>query len=455
MLPENIRITFYATKQILKILCSLIIEMCKLSHYGNCDEETKNEEYCIFHKPNKNEEEAREFYEKFLRRFKHHKEKIEDELSEKRTRYVFEEDLDCKGFVFPEIREHAGFIFWNAKFLGNNEFSGAVFEGPIMFTGSVFEGSVDFSGTIFKDDVMFYEALFNGHVTFGKSLDKSGITIFEKSALFDKTIFRKGVWFNAELNNASFVETIFEGNVSFGDSLSATIFKKGVTFERAIFKKNVIFGATFRGFVSFIGTTFEGITDFSIKNEKYKFYDEMSFLFATFKRGIIMDIPSEWFKLPHAETEARRVQRICYEKEGKRDDADRMFLLEKRALRRARRMDAKEKSRIKYIYECIRSFVEFLIADLTCKYGTSWRRAILLWTGVVLAMFPFLYFISNGVKVGSFLNYFYFSIVTATTLGYGDFHPVGWGKALASMEAIFGTFMWAVFIAVFARKYMR
>jgi len=42
--------------------------MCKFERYGNCDEETKDQGYCIFHKPNKSEEEAREFYEKFLKK---------------------------------------------------------------------------------------------------------------------------------------------------------------------------------------------------------------------------------------------------------------------------------------------------------------------------------------------------------------------------------------------------
>lgn len=41
--------------------------MCKLEVFGDCDPETKNQEYCIFHKPNKTEEEAREFWKKFWR----------------------------------------------------------------------------------------------------------------------------------------------------------------------------------------------------------------------------------------------------------------------------------------------------------------------------------------------------------------------------------------------------
>ena len=76
----------------------------------------------------------------------------------------------------------------------------------------------------------------------------------------------------------------------------------------------------------------------------------------------------------------------------------------------------------------------------------SWRRAILLWISVVLVVFPFLYAVFNGVEVDSIGDYIYFSVVTATTLGYGDFHPIGIGKIFASMEAI--SFMWAAYIAV-------
>ncbi len=179
-----------------------------------------------------------------------------------------------------------------------------------------------------------------------------------------------------------------------------------------------------------------------------------------------IDIPSEWFRHPQAEAEACRVQRISYEKEGKKNDADRMFVRERRALRRAIRFSAKEKlkasksvkSKLKSILSLIKvygsSSMEWLIADLTCEYGTNWKRPVLLWVIVVLSS-SLIYWLTHSVpNAYDFLSYLYFSIVTATTLGYGDLHPVGIGRALASAEAIFGTFMWAVFLAVFARKYM-
>ena len=117
--------------------------------------------------------------------------------------------------------------------------------------------------------------------------------------------------------------------------------------------------------------------------------------------------------------------------------------------------------KIKAIFELIGVFVEWLLADVTCKYGTDWKRPIYLWLGVVFFC-AVLFWIGNGIvrvdesAASSFLESLYFSIVTITTLGYGDYRPKPeCFQFLAGFEAAFGMFMWAIFIAVFARKYMR
>ena len=358
--------------------------MCKLEEYGNCDEETKEQEYCIFHKPNKSEEEAREFYEKFLKKFKPKKEIIRVSGREI-ERLVFEEAVDCSGYVFPKIPEGVEFSFAFSVFKGDATFEGATFKGVAWFERATFEGDA---------------------------------------------------WFE--------------------------------------------------------GATFEGIANFWEKEEgsEYKFYSKLDFSNTEFRKGVFIDIPSEWFKLPSAEAEACRVQRISYEREGRKDDADRMFVRERRALRKAEVEEAKAnvrkvkeglkrlvassprkvervkaelkawfdliKATSKYLLAKGKSSLEFFIADLTCEYGTNWKRPVISWIFLVFFIFPLLYFILGGItKVSSPLDYLYFSIVTATTLGYGDLQPIGWCRLIASTEAIFGTFMWAVFLVVFARKYMR
>lgn len=54
-----------------------------------------------------------------------------------------------------------------------------------------------------------------------------------------------------------------------------------------------------------------------------------------------------------------------------------------------------------------------------------------------------------------FLSCLYYSIVTFTTLGYGDFTPVGISRAIAAFEAFTGSFTIALFVVVFVKKMTR
>ena len=57
---------------------------------------------------------------------------------------------------------------------------------------------------------------------------------------------------------------------------------------------------------------------------------------------------------------------------------------------------------------------------------------------------------------GGFLTCMYFSIVTFTTLGFGDIQPVtDAGRAVAGVEAFTGAFMIALFVLVFGRRMIR
>jgi hypothetical protein len=58
-----------------------------------------------------------------------------------------------------------------------------------------------------------------------------------------------------------------------------------------------------------------------------------------------------------------------------------------------------------------------------------------------------------GPILGNFLNCLYFSVVTFTTLGYGDFQPaVGLSRFFVSLEAIIGAITMALFVYTFARR---
>jgi hypothetical protein len=73
-------------------------------------------------------------------------------------------------------------------------------------------------------------------------------------------------------------------------------------------------------------------------------------------------------------------------------------------------------------------------------------------TGVVEAFDP-----ANSVaqNLAAFGDCLYFSIVTFTTVGYGDVVPLGLAKAVSAVEALSGNFIMALFVVVFVRKLAR
>ncbi len=90
----------------------------------------------------------------------------------------------------------------------------------------------------------------------------------------------------------------------------------------------------------------------------------------------------------------------------------------------------------------------------------SGRTLFVIWIFIVLA-FAFAYFVlstgdgHNGVTTlplmenaaKRFANAVYFSVVTATTVGYGDMVPLGFSRVLAASEAALGFFLFAVVIS--------
>ncbi len=54
-----------------------------------------------------------------------------------------------------------------------------------------------------------------------------------------------------------------------------------------------------------------------------------------------------------------------------------------------------------------------------------------------------------------FLEAFYFSAVTFTTVGYGDIVPIGLSKAVGILEAFCGIFIMPLFVVALSRKYLR
>lgn len=81
----------------------------------------------------------------------------------------------------------------------------------------------------------------------------------------------------------------------------------------------------------------------------------------------------------------------------------------------------------------------------------SLKGMLLTFALVVLGFagaFRVLGLVGHGIKGDpGILDAIYFSFVTISTLGYGDFHPEGWGKALAVLEVLAGLFFVGIFVS--------
>ena len=110
------------------------------------------------------------------------------------------------------------------------------------------------------------------------------------------------------------------------------------------------------------------------------------------------------------------------------------------------------------------------LVDWISGYGEKPRRVV-LFSMCLITVFSLVYFglgIEDGERligfdasasfvenVSEWLESLYFSVVTFTTLGYGDIAPVGTARIFAALEAFTGSFTMALFVVLFVKKMTR
>ena len=105
-------------------------------------------------------------------------------------------------------------------------------------------------------------------------------------------------------------------------------------------------------------------------------------------------------------------------------------------------------------------WLNFFFGDLICKYGTSYIR-VFFWSLVTIVLSAMLLLQQNSLAISgkavaaSFGDALYFSLVTFTTLGYGDFHAIGAMRFLAGAESFLGVILMSLFTVIVARKIIR
>lgn len=372
------------------------------------------------------------------------------------TRTIFNEDASFKKAKFSGIVD-----FGIAIFSGDANFGGAAFSEDAFFGKAIFSGDANFGEATFSMFVTFREAAFSKYSTFAQATIRnyadfvgvifsdtalfiqaifSGIIDFEKSTFtgypsFSEAAFNGDIKFvGASFVGANFTGSTFTGNTNFE---KATFNGWNTAFEKVTFTGNTTFDkVTFKGNITFERATFTGITAF----EKATFSQRVCFSLSQFN-GDRLTFRDAKFPDPVSQEEACRKAKIVLEKAGNREDAGYHFY---------REMDAKRKQKPWYIRDPEYIFVQGLFG-----YGVHPYRLLFWWFAIILA-FAGLYWAGNGIEGDiSGYEYIWFSITTAVTPGYAGYSLNPGFPIVAGIEAIFGTFMWASFIATFARKYMR
>ena len=471
----------------------------------------KESKYCIFH-ASAEEKTAEEFKEALKEYIKKIKKEDKDYNFE---RFIFIGDINFKAGLNIKIFKNANFT--EANFKGNVDFGSLTFKGNANFMTTTFERIACFGYTNFEEFVFFGTAIFKGHPLFVHTIFKGhtdfmsatfegiadflsttfegnvdfGSTIFEGDAFFKHIIFKEGTNFRYTKfrGGAFFMSATFEGIADFVD----TTFGRDAIFRVKAIKKNlnfvnIVFGQGKTLEVNTLDIEDEVIVcfkkDFSEKIYLDLFLGGKTLIYFTTER-IIQNMIIDRKQIEN---------HVFQEKRKKFKESEEVYLLLKNKFRNMGRyedeswaykkekdMERKNNCHFKSLHKWLGScflnaiygygekpervflsaiLIILIFACVFMNYGITSDSQIInlpkyniikeLFKGIIHGN---LLIIFKGIPWDQIRNCLYFSTVTFTTLGLGDFTPVeSWGRIFVGLEAFIGAFMMALFVYTFARR---
>ena len=465
----------------------------------------KESKYCIFH-ASAEEKSEREF----KRKLKEHVKKIKEEDGDfDFNQFIFVGDIDFKKDLNITVFKNANLS--RAIFKGNTDLSEATFKGDANLSGvtfkgnaylgeAIFEGYAELSRAIFKGNAYLSEATFKGDADLHSATFKGYASL--SGATFKGNVYLRGITFKGD---ASLRWATFEGDADLrwatfeGDAdLNGAIFKGKADFSYAKFLSTYHFEkAVFEGNVFFNNSIFSTRNDLNLKVIGRGFVSfkhaciENIFLELELDKEVRIDFSDSLLR----NTKIKKGQienHILQEKRKKFSEAQDIYLLLKNnfhsigryndeswAFQKEKEMGRKSNCHFKTLHKWLGS------CFLNAIYGYGERPwNVVISAGILIFVFAFVFSLigignpeiielkgvavhqetgnivdltSKGLLKNSVIRNFpdslYFSLITFTTLGYGDFRPLeGWGRILAGSEAFIGAFMMALFVYTFARR---
>jgi uncharacterized protein YjbI with pentapeptide repeats len=400
----------------------------------------KESKYCIFHASAEEKTEG-----EFKRALKEYVKEIKKE----------DKDYDFERFVFiGDINFEEDL---NVTTFKKTRFARAIFKGNVSFMGAAFEGSTSFWGVTFEAYASFNQTTFKGDVSFRRAT-------FEEDAHFSI----KNIKGYLNFNNAEFIH---------GKTLTLFVKDKIIISFNKTYLENVFLGL-------YLGE--EPLIDFSdvllrntniekdqIENHILQEHEENYYQ----ARKIYLLLKNNFHTIGQYDDES-----WAYKKEK---DMDRLSHSYPFYMKELKRKDKKEKLPfLKWIKKGnFKKWITSAFSNMIYGYGERpWNVVKTALAIIIIFALSFsligignpeiielkgtaIYqnsgnivdleskgFLKNN-EIRNFPDCLYFSLITFTTLGYGDFRPLeGWGRIFAGSEAFLGAIMMALFVYTFARR---
>jgi len=467
----------------------------------------KESKYCIFHAgaQEKTEKEFKEALKEYTNSIK--KENKDYDF----RRFIFIGDINFKEDLNVTIFKNAGFR--KATFEGRADFRKATFEGYAIFIEATFKGYANFIEATFKRNAGFKKANFEGYTDFGAVTFKEYANFIEATfkggagfrkvtfkgyADFIEATFKGQVDFGAVTfkRHADFRKVNFEDDADFrlkysvgiahfsrikvfsGKKLFIRLNNKGgeISFERAYLENTDLDIELVEGILI-------DFTDALLRNTKIQRDQIENHILQEEKKEfskaqqVFLLLKNNFHSIGQYENES-----WAYKKEK---DMDRLSHSYPFYMKELKKKDKKEKLPfLKWIKKG--NFKKWIISVFSNMiYGYGERPWNVVKTAVVIIIIFALSFSLIGIgkpeiielkvtgiyqnsgnivdlaikgffensEIRNFPDSLYFSLITFTTLGYGDFRPLeGLGRILAGSEAFLGAIMMALFVYTFARR---
>jgi hypothetical protein len=311
-----------------------------------------------------------------------------------------------------------------------------IVSSQITIKNSVFRDGINFTNVHFKNTIFIWSVVVRGFWGVGAKFT-GGTSFWNVKVVFDAVFTRSE--FNHD--NATFWGAEFGGDAIFQGT---EFIGEGSSFWSAKFSRNAYFkGAKFSGRAIFLGAKFDG-SDVNFKDTK--------------------------FSDPKSQEMACRIAKRKMEGVGNKKEADDYFYREMEAIRIQKGIRGTEKLKLPWkmqVSEWLKlvgskfwrlvyyDIFEYIFIQGIFGYGVSPLRVLSYWIIIAFA-FASIYWYCDAVDGASeWFDYIWFSIATSATPGYALYNPIGHYKIVTGVQAIIGTFMWAAFIATFARKWQR